>query len=85
MKTRKQPTEAQKAQAAANRERFKQLCQRVAAMSEDQRAALTARYGLTTVEGHSLSPYNCCLIISQCPDFRWCAHKCATQEVGSGC
>ena len=40
MRTKRQPTEAQKQQAAERRDKFKLLCQRVAAMSEDQRAAL---------------------------------------------
>lgn len=69
MRTKRQPTEEQRARAAERREQFKALCQRVAAMSEDQRAELATRYGIFNPEGHSLSPYNCCLLISQAATF----------------
>lgn len=65
MRTKRQPTEAQKAAAAEKRARFKEFCQRVAAMSEDDRALLAARMPVVNPEGHPLSPYNTCLLISQ--------------------
>lgn len=65
MRTKKQPTEAQRAKAAERREVFKALCQRVAAMSEDQRAELARRMPIVNPEGHALSPYNHCLLYSQ--------------------
>jgi antirestriction protein ArdC len=58
-------TEDQKQKAAERREVFKQFCQRVAAMSEDQRAQLAQRMPIVNTEGHALSAYNTCLILSQ--------------------
>ena len=68
MKTRRQPTEAQRAAAADRRERFKALAARVAAMSEDERTALVMKLGaIVTCEGHSLSAFNSCLVLTQLP------------------
>jgi hypothetical protein len=68
MKTRRQPTEAQRAAAAERRERFKALAARVAAMSEDERSALVMRLGaIVTCEGHALSAFNSCLVLTQFP------------------
>ena len=65
MRTKRQPTEEQRAKAAERRELFKGYCQRVAAMSEDQRAELAARMPIVNPEGHALSAYNTCLLLSQ--------------------
>lgn len=65
MRTKRQPTEAQKQQAAERREAFKLLCQRVAAMSEDQRAALAVQCGPRKISGEPFSAYNACLLLSQ--------------------
>lgn len=63
---RKAPTDEQRAAAQARRERFNELARRVAAMSEDQRAALVNRAGgIFTCEGRTLSMFNSCLIMSQ--------------------
>jgi hypothetical protein len=68
MKTRRQPTEAQRAAAAERRERFKALAARVAAMSEDERTALVLRLGaIVTCEGHALSAFYSCLVLTQLP------------------
>jgi antirestriction factor ArdC-like protein len=68
MKTRRQPTEAQRAAAAERRERFKALAARVAAMSEDERTGLVIRLGaIVTCEGHALSAFNSCLVLTQLP------------------
>lgn len=68
MKTRRQPTPEQKEAAAERRERFKALAARVAAMSEDERATLVMKLGaIVTCEGHALSPFNSCLVLTQCP------------------
>lgn len=67
--SRYQPTAEQKAKADQRRAAFRALCQRVAAMSEDQRAAIAAKYGIVTCEGHPLSPHNSCLLASQCADY----------------
>ena len=65
---RRQPTAEQKAKAAARRERFASLAKRVAAMSEDERAALVLRVGaVVTVEGRALSAFNSCLVLTQFP------------------
>ena len=81
MKTRRQPTEARRAAAAERRERFKELAARVAAMSEDERSALVMRLGaIVTCEGHALSAFNSCLVLTQFPTasmvggfHQWCA------------
>jgi hypothetical protein len=65
MRTKRQPTEAQKQKAAENRAKFKELCQRVAAMSEDQRAALAIQCGPRKITGEPFSAYNACLLLSQ--------------------
>jgi hypothetical protein len=68
MKTRRQPTEAQRAAAAERRERFKAIAARVAAMSEDERSALVVKLGaIVTCEGHALSAFNSCLVRTQFP------------------
>jgi hypothetical protein len=65
---RRQPTAEQKQKAAERRERFRDLARRVAAMSEDERAALVMRFGaIVTVEGRALSVFNSVLVLSQCP------------------
>jgi hypothetical protein len=61
----RQLTEEQKQKTAERREKFKAFCQRVAAMSEDQRAELAQRMPIVNPEGHALSHYNTCLILSQ--------------------
>lgn len=55
----------QRAKTEERRAKFKEFCQRVAAMSEDQRAAIAARMPIVNPDGHALSPYNSCLILSQ--------------------
>jgi hypothetical protein len=68
MKTKRQPTPEQKAAAAERRERFKALAARVAAMSEDERTSLVMRLGaIVTCEGHALSAFNSCLVLTQLP------------------
>ncbi len=59
MKTRRQPTAEQKAKAAERRERCRALAAQVAALSEDERAALVMKVGaIVTCEGRALSPFN---------------------------
>jgi hypothetical protein len=68
MKTRRQPTEAQRAATAERREQFKALAARVAAMTDDERTALVIRLGaIVTCEGHALSAFNSCLVLTQFP------------------
>lgn len=62
---RHQPTPEQQQHAAERREAFKHLCQQVAAMSDDQRLQIAAAHGIITTEGHLLSPFNTCLLLSQ--------------------
>lgn len=63
--SRRQATPEQKAKAAERRAQFKEFCQRVAAMSEDERAELARRMPIVNPAGHALSAYNCCLLLSQ--------------------
>jgi hypothetical protein len=68
MKARRQPTAEQKAKAAERRERFRALAAQVAALSEDERAALVMKVGaIVTCEGRALSPFNSCLVLNQLP------------------
>ena len=65
---RRQPTAEQKAKAEARRERFAALAKQVAAMSDDERAALVLKLGaVVTVEGRPLSAFNSCLVLTQFP------------------
>jgi len=66
---RRQPTAEQKRKAAERRERFTVLAKQVAAMGEDERAALVFRMGaIATVDGRALSVFNSCLVLTQLPD-----------------
>jgi hypothetical protein len=68
MRTRKAPTEEQKQRAAERRERFRTLAKTVAEMTDAERAALVDRCGtVVTIEGHPLSFFNTCLVLSQNP------------------
>jgi len=68
MKTRKAPTDEQKAAAAARRERFKGLAKMVGEMSEDERQAIVMRHGaVITCQGRTLTVFNSMLLISQLP------------------
>ena len=79
---RHQPTAEQKAAATARRERFTELANDIARMSDAERAALVARVGaIVTCEGRALSVHNSCLVLTQLPaasmvgGFRqWLAH-----------
>jgi len=64
---RRQPTEEQKAESTAKRERFRALSKRIAEMPEAERNALAARISPTTVEGHTLSCHNALMIGFQSP------------------
>lgn len=65
---RRHPTAEQKAKAAERRARFTELANQVAALSDDERAALVARVGaVVTCEGRALSVHNSCLVLAQLP------------------
>src|SRR6266446_4874150 len=51
----------------ARRAQLREVAQRVAKMSEDERAALAARVSVTTIEGRGLSLHNQCLLALQIP------------------
>ena len=64
----KQPTPAQQATAAARRDRIRTLAADLAAMTDDQRAALADRIGaVVTIEGHPLSVGNTMMLAMQMP------------------
>ena len=63
----KHTTPEQRAQAEARRERFRAIVRKVAAMTDEQRAELAGQVMPTTVEGHTLSLHNACLLACQCP------------------
>jgi hypothetical protein len=65
---RHQPTPEQKAAAAQRRARFTELAKHIAALTDDERAALVARVGaIVTCEGRALSVHNSCLVLTQLP------------------
>ena len=65
---RKQPTEEQKAKAAARRANIRAMCKQIAALNDTQRADLAARMpGVVTVEGRPLSFHNQLMIAFQLP------------------
>ena len=66
-RSRRQPTEAQKAKAAERRSAMRKLAQKISAMSQEERDAIAARIGVVTIEGRVLSVYNACMIWSQNP------------------
>lgn len=62
---RRQPTEGQRAQATERRTQMRRLARSVSAMSKDERAQIAARFGVVTIEGRALSPFNACMIWAQ--------------------
>jgi len=62
------PTAEQKQAAKERREKFSQMTKAVAAMSESERAALSAKILVLNTAGHTLSPTNQMLIAYQCPN-----------------
>ncbi len=63
---RRAPTDEQKAKSAERRERFRNLCREIAALSDDDRARLVSRAGgILNCEGRPLSVHNSCLLLSQ--------------------
>ena len=55
-------------QQLERRKAFRELAGRIGRMSPDERAALAARMpAIATIEGRALSPFNQCLLASQCP------------------
>ena len=66
-RTKRQPTEAQKAKAAERRATMRKLAGTVSAMSKEERDAIAARFGVVTIEGRTLSPFNAAMVWSQNP------------------
>lgn len=60
-------TPEQLAASAERKAKFKALQERLKAMTEAERAALAARVGVVTIEGHAMSVKNSCLIWMQNP------------------
>lgn len=60
-------TAAQLEARDARRAQFRELAQRLAALSDEERDALAARMHVHTVEGRALSIHNACLIAMQQP------------------
>ncbi|MFH1831503.1 MAG: ArdC-like ssDNA-binding domain-containing protein [bacterium] len=50
---------------AEKREKIKQLRLIIKDMTVAQRQAVADKYGIVTIEGHPLSPYNQCFLLSQ--------------------
>lgn len=60
------PTPEQKAQAEARRAAFKELCKKIAAMTDDERNTYAQKMAfIATVEGHTLSSTNTLLVCFQ--------------------
>lgn len=65
----RKPTEAQRAAAEERRAAFRELAQRVGALSDEERAQVAARMGgVVTVDGRALSVLNTCLVAFQRDD-----------------
>ena len=60
------PTPEQKAKTEARRAAFRQLCQRISEMSEEERAAFAAKMpAIATTDGRALSGHNSLLVAHQ--------------------
>ena len=58
----------QQAAKDARRDAFRKLAAEISAMTPEQRAAVSAKMIITTIEGRALSMFNNCLVASQCPN-----------------
>ena len=68
MRTKRQPTDEQRAAAAEKRERFRELAARIAEMTDEQRAGILERCGaIVNCEGRALSLTNTLLVVMQTP------------------
>lgn len=65
---RKTLTPEQLAASQARRETIRKLAKHIQAMSIEERFAIMLKAGLRTCEGHELSPFNACLVLSQQSD-----------------
>ena len=65
---RRELTQEQKDARAARRAKARELARIVRAMPEAQRAELAARMSPTTIEGHTLSVHNACMVSMQYPN-----------------
>jgi len=59
--------EQKKEYREAKKQKIIALRKMLSEMSEDQRQALAEKFGIVTVEGHPLTPYNQCFLIAQAP------------------
>ncbi|MBM3711877.1 MAG: hypothetical protein FJW56_00345 [Actinobacteria bacterium] len=51
----------------AKKQKIIALRKMLSQMSDDQRQALAEKFGIVTVEGHPLTPYNQCFLVAQAP------------------
>jgi hypothetical protein len=59
-------SEAEKQQKRQEKkEKIIQIRKTLSQMSEEQQQAIAAKFGIITVEGHPLTPYNQCFLVSQ--------------------
>jgi len=65
MKTRRQPTEAQKAAAKERRTKMREIAKRIKLLTEPEKIALLQRAGIRTVTGEALSDHNTMMILFQ--------------------
>lgn len=65
---RKKPTKEQLEKAAIARQKAREVARIVSAMSQDQRAQLAKASGLRMIDGHELSVYNQCFLLTQNPN-----------------
>ena len=62
---KKPATQEQKDKAAERRAKMRELARSVSAMTPDERNSLAARMPVATIEGRTLSPFNCCFVTLQ--------------------
>ena len=58
-------TEEQKQAAAERRAKMREMSKAVAALSDERRIEISQKYGVVTVEGRQLTPFNTCFIWTQ--------------------
>ena len=62
---RKQPTAEQREKARERRQKMRSLAAEISKMSLGERMELAKRVPVVTIEGRTLSPFNCCFVVHQ--------------------
>ena len=68
IRTRRAPTPEQQEAAKARREALYKINKLVSSMTDEERLAFASKVNMTTCEGHTISPFNACMITRQRED-----------------